>query len=182
MPVAKITKKQYDPILSLNQILPKILQTPSGLALLEIQGSINIGNKTLSSAGGLGLGNVEGEDEDSEMKNTLDDENEEDQSYDQMHHIGEFDFSDVEAGGSEVTLRIGRFQRLRGKLVKLKFPLAVLRVDPNEDSAAAATQESLAEKRATIGENRDAIVEIPILDIIYHKIHFSTRPEPIVYG
>lgn len=179
MPVAILSKKKHDPNQSIEGLLPKVLQTPSGLALLEIQGSINIGKRTLSSVGGLGLENVE--DEDSESENNPDDEADMNNDSDEgIHHIGEFDFSGLEAGGSEVTLRIGRYQRLRGKLIKLKYPLAVLRVDPKEDPTV--TQESIEEKRNAIGDSRDAIVEVPILDIIYHKILFSTRPEPIVYG
>lgn len=178
MPVAILKKKQHDPAKNIEHILPRILQTPSGLALLEIQGSIHVGNKMLASIGGLGLESVENEDID--MENKSEHEHQVEDEENGMDHIGEFDFSDIEAGGSQVTLRIGQFQRLRGKLVKLKSPLAVLRIDPKDDSTT--TQESLDEKRRSIGQNKDAIVEIPVLDIIYQKILFSTRPEPIVYG
>lgn len=186
MPVARFNKKTYKEDHALESVLPKILKTPSGLALLEIQGTITVGKRKLTSEGGFGLENED--EEDADMTDGEDSNNINQDVYEAVPHIGEFDFSDIESGGSEVVLRIGKFQRLRGKLTKLKMPLAVLRMDPKDSSEEVdeikppPTQDLLDATRRTIVNDRDAVVEVPILDIIYYKILFSTRPEPIVYG
>lgn len=177
MPLANLKKQTYSPEKTKESVLPKVLQTPSGLALLEIQGTIHIGKRQLTSSGGLGL-----ETQDDEVKE--DDDEDMSDGDDEIEEVGKFDFSDLEKGGSEVVLQIGKFQRLRGKLIKLKMPLAVLRIDPvtSESDEPPVTQEAKEQSYHSIANDRDAEVEVPILDIVYHKILFATRPEPIVYG
>lgn len=176
MPTADIKKISYGADACTTSVLPKVLQTPSGLALLDLQGIINIGKHKLTSSGGFELESAE------EIENQEDDARESLA----MSHVGDFDFSDVENGGSEVVLKIGKFQRLRGKITKLKMPLAVLRMDPPKDAAAPGEEVPGSQRtddlRHEIANDRNAGVEVPIVDIIYHKIVFSTRPEPIVYS
>lgn len=177
MPLANLKKQTYSPDKTKESALPKVLHTPSGLALLEIQGTIHIGKRQLTSSGGLGL-----DTQDDEVKE--DDDEDMSDGDDDIEEVGKFDFSDLEKGGSEVVLQIGKFQRLRGKLVKLKMPLAMLRIDPGSGESVVeppGTQEAKEQRFHSIANDCDAEVEVPILDIVYYKILFATRPEPIVY-
>lgn len=115
--------------------LPQLLQTPGGLAILEIQGSINLPAASPSSP-------------------TI--------------PIGRLVFPDYTAGGSpenkswmkRVHLYVGQHQRLTGEVKKLPNPVAVIR---KRDSGEAIAD----------GE------ELEIAEIIYFKIIFSSRPEPV---
>lgn len=179
MPTANLSKVAYPPERCLTTPLPQLLQTPSGLALIEIQGTIIIGKHKLTSSGGFELENA---GNDAEGDDSMDVDGEDDTI--SMAHLGEFDFSDIENGGTEVVLKLGKFQRLRGKVVKLKAPLAVLRVDPPSllaQGGQVPSSQSLEEERQQIANDRNAGMEVPIVDIIYHKVLFSSRPEPIVY-
>ncbi|CAF9936574.1 hypothetical protein IMSHALPRED_010813 [Imshaugia aleurites] len=115
--------------------LPKVLQTPGGLAILEIQGSINLPAASPSSP-------------------TI--------------SIGRLVFPDYTADGSpenkswmnKVHLYVGQHQRLTGEVKKLPNPVAVIR---KRDSG-----EAIAE-----GD------ELEIAEIVYFKVIFSSRPEPV---
>lgn len=177
--------------------LPSVLKTPSGLALLEIQGSIYVGSRPLIDFGhGLGLLQETQQDEDNEEedKNYLHFDN----STVELQKLGRFDFSNLEKGGNEVLLYIGDHQRLRGKIVQLKTPLAVLQMNPHQNcdghSMGQDNDVNMAppSSNVSIDSTRDnyhrqvaydekANVEIPILEIIRHKLVFATRPEPVVY-
>lgn len=154
MPLAIIESNTQRPKRNENVELPNILKTPSGLVLIEIQGSIHIGNRTLSSAVGLGLQNENEYDINIQPSSTSD----------ETDLIGKFDFSDLEKGGNSVTLVVDQHQRLRGKLEKLKKPLAILRIDEQNGEGTAKSP-----------------VMIPVVDIVSQKLIFSSRPEPIVY-
>lgn len=63
-----------------------------------------------------------------------------------------------------VHLYLGRHQRLTGEVKKLSSPLAVIRrknVGPFIDPSASGTE------------------ELEIAEIIYYKVLFSSRPEPV---
>lgn len=85
--------------------LPELLQTPSGLALLELQGSINLPAAEDDSPASLSSGIV----------------------------VGRLDFPDYDpnAEGSawmrRVHMYIGQHQRLTGEVKKLPRPIAVVR-------------------------------------------------------
>ncbi|KAL9067599.1 MAG: hypothetical protein Q9161_006788 [Pseudevernia consocians] len=115
--------------------LPQLLQTPGGLAILEIQGSINLPTASSSSP-------------------TI--------------SIGRLVFLDYITGGSpedkswmkRVHLYIGQHQRLTGEVKKLPNPVAVIR---KRESGEAITE----------GD------ELEIAEIVYFKVIFSSRPEPV---
>lgn len=127
-------------------MVPSILKTPTGLLLIEVQGTLHIGQKALVSSGSLGL---DANETVSKASHDL---------------IGVFDFSELEKGGKEIVLNVDRHQRLRGKVVKLKDPIAIVRTDAVSDST-----------------NPDEAPEIPIIDIVEFKAVFSNMPEPVVY-
>ena len=115
--------------------LPSLLQTPAGLAILEIQGSINLPAASPSAT---------------------------------TVSIGRLIFPDYSASNSSedtswmrrVHLYVGQYQRLTGEVKKLPNPVAVVR---KRDS------------RETTSEGN----ELEIAEIVYFKLIFSSRPEPV---
>lgn len=115
--------------------LPQLLQTPSGLAILEIQGSINLPAASPSSP---------------------------------SISIGRLVFPDYTAGGSpeneswmkRVHLYVGQHQRLTGEVKKLPNPVAVIRKRDSGETTAEGD-------------------ELEIAEIVYYKVIFSSRPEPV---
>lgn len=127
--------------------LPNLLQTPSGLAILEIQGSIN--TPPLSSA-----------DLPSDPSACV------------ATRVGRLVFPHYASGNpgqgwmKTVHLYIGRHQRLTGEVKKLANPLAVIRrrdVARQEDAGRADGH----------GD------ELEIVDLVYYKLLFSSRPQPV---
>lgn len=143
MPIVHVKLQDRPKSLDIDEKLPEILRTPSGTVLLEIQGVINVGETPLVRTE-LDLGSLETESTHEEIP------------------IGAIDLSQVTEAGSPVILEMGKSQLLRGKVVKLGVPLAILEV-------SAATDTS---------DNSEA--EVPVLDVITHKAVFSARPEPVV--
>ena len=118
-----------------NNPLPSVLQTPAGLAILEIQGSINLPAASPSAA-------------------TI--------------SIGRLVFPDYSASKSSddmnwmkrVHLYVGQHQRLTGEVKKLPNPVAVMR---KRDSREVTSEGN----------------ELEIAEIVYFKLIFSSRPEPV---
>lgn len=111
--------------------LPELLQTPAGLAILEIQGTINLPPASPSAL---------------------------------TTPVGRLVFPDHTANSADkswmkrVHLYVGQHQRLTGEVKKLPNPVAVIR------------------KRDTgPGEGE----ELEIAEVVYYKIVFSSRPEPV---
>ena len=115
--------------------LPEVLRTPAGTVLLEIQGQINVGPtpllRTELDAPGTAAALAEAS----------------------PALIGDVDLARVDEQGAPVTLAV-ESQLLRGSVVKLAAPLAVLDVSAGEAP------------------------EVPVVDVITHKLVFSKRPEP----
>ena len=135
MPIVPLHLKPQNPVKPAVNPLPQLLQTPTGLAILEIQGTINLPpaapNSTLTSIGRL------------VFPDHSPDAPESDRSWMKRVH-----------------LYVGQHQRLTGEVKKLPNPVAVIR------------------KRDT--SSRDAVPEqLEILEIVYWKIIFSNRPEPV---
>ena len=126
--------------------LPQLLQTPSGLAILELQGTINI-----------------------PLANEDDTRNAD--SSTSATAVGSVAFPDYQPDdptGStswmkRVHLYIGRHQRLTGEVKKLSSPLAIIRRKPRSENAPLPHENE----------------ELEIAEIIYYKMLFSTRPEPV---
>ena len=125
--------------------LPRLLQTPSGLAILELQGTINV-------------------------PESIDTANDEQTASDTVHPVGRLSFPDYskddppdnKAWMKRVYLHVGRYQRMTGEVRKLNNPLALIR---RRDTAG--TTESTNAK------------ELEIAEIVFYKIVFSSRPEPV---
>ncbi|EME49047.1 hypothetical protein DOTSEDRAFT_49381 [Dothistroma septosporum NZE10] len=118
--------------------LPAVLQTPSGLAMVELQGSVLVENAGAGEE--LQLGNlVFPPAEDDEDNN------------------GDWD-------GKRVFLFVGKHQRMAGEVKKLTKPVAVLRRRPVAADANPSTP---------------GAEEVEIAEVIYRKILFAQRPEPV---
>ena len=145
--------------------LPSLLQTPSGLAILEIQGTFNFPTSTTNSDNDTDMDahddfpGGEGENTKTKIIET------------ELGRIMFPDYSDLMDPDStkwmkRVYLYAGRYQRMSGEVKKLAKPLAVVRrrectpLKKNED--------------ATEGGD-----ELEIVEIIKYKIIFASRPEPV---
>ena len=128
--------------------LPQLLQTPSGLAILELQGTINIplsneekapDSEALSSSTAVGRLVFPNYDPD--------------------------DVTESTAWMKCVHLYVGQHQRLTGEVRKLASPLAVVRRRETSDPDS--------------GETPNESEQLEIAEIIYYKVLFSSRPEPM---
>ncbi|KAK5404656.1 hypothetical protein LTR06_009377 [Exophiala xenobiotica] len=134
---------------SLSNPLPSLLQTPSGLAILEIQGTIHAPS-------------LQSEEQISETQTTT---------------IGRLEFplynSTEPAAGKwmkKVYLYVGKHQRLTGEIKKLAKPLAIIRKcdgndQPNGTDATDATSATCE--------------DLEVVEIVKYKLLFSGRPEPV---
>jgi chromosome transmission fidelity protein 8 len=140
--------------------LPELLCTPSGLAILEIQGTINLPQRDLD--GNTSTLHVDG-------NGTL-----------QGTSIGHLVFPDYHPSTKEpnstawmkrVYLYVGKHQRLTGEVKKLPKAIAVLRKRRKED---------VGENGLTpVQSGEDEANELEIVEIVKWKILFSQRPEPV---
>lgn len=165
-----------DPAAQPSNALPRLLHTPSGIALVEIQGTIHFPANPPSSSD-LEL------DSDAAATTT---------------EVGrlEFPLYKVSASGSDrhdggdggaeegiwmkkVYMYVGKYQRLVGEVKKLPKALVVI---------AKSTDQSESE---TVGEEMDTdgvlqapsqVTTLDVLDVIRYKIIFSGRPEPVGEG
>ncbi|CAK7210425.1 hypothetical protein SCUCBS95973_000779 [Sporothrix curviconia] len=129
--------------------LPTLLQTPAGLALLELQGTINLPEAPLSDDDDGGGSDGDNITDAAKPSFTV--------------PIGRLQFPDYDpATGAESTgwmrrvhLYIGQHQRLTGEVKKLPRPLAVVR--------RKGTNEA----------------DLEVVEVIHYKLLFSQRPEPM---
>ncbi len=129
--------------------LPQLLQTPSGLAIVEIQGTLNVPHLQTSSDGDVDM--------------TMDN---------QQVDVGRLVFPDYSPDTplddtkwtKQVYLYVGMHQRLTGEVKKLPDPIAVV---SRKTTAEAGTN------------NATEVEELEILEIVRWKIIFSHRPEPV---
>lgn len=129
--------------------LPQLLHTPAGLALLELQGTINMPGQNLEN------GAVNGTADDSGTT------------------IGRLTFPDyntltADAGSTawmkRVYLYVGQHQRLHGEVKKLPKAIAIIRRRQSEEGSA---------------NDKEMPEELEIMVIVKYKILFSHRPEPV---
>ncbi|PBP21995.1 sister chromatid cohesion protein Ctf8 [Diplocarpon rosae] len=134
--------------------LPQLLQTPSGLALLEMQGTINLPSQddqdsiaTESQTGAI-------------TKETP---------------IGRLIFPDYDpekpgnmAWMKRVYLYVGKHQRLTGEIKKLPKALAVIRKRLGKE-----------EHMMELDGEEERTEELEVVEIVKYKILFSIRPEPV---
>lgn len=141
--------------------LPQLLHTPSGLALLELQGTIN-------------LPPVD--------ENNLD-TSEESGGYEQQTPIGRLIFPDYHpeapdanstAWMKRVYLYVGKHQRLTGEVKKLPKAIAVIRKRSTGNGGVLSIDTDMSPEN---GEG--PADELEVVEIIKWKILFPTRPEPV---
>ncbi|KAK3344392.1 chromosome transmission fidelity protein 8 [Lasiosphaeria hispida] len=129
--------------------LPPLLQTPSGLALLELQGIFNLPSP--------------------DPETLLNGDNDKDQP---QIFIGRVTFPDYRADALDpsstiwmkrVFMHVGEHQRLLGEVKKLPKPVAVVR------------RRTVGEG----GEEDEAAEELEVVEVVKFKVVFSQRPEPV---
>ncbi|KKZ67978.1 hypothetical protein EMCG_06319 [[Emmonsia] crescens] len=174
-----------------NNPLPQLLQTPSGLAILELQGTVNLPDPSAAND-----------------PHTLDMDLE---SSGLAHSLTQYqtpigrlifpDYNDAMDNNpsdhswmKRVYLYVGRHQRLTGEVKKLPRPLAAIqRIDGmHHENGAGGMEEAKAkakmraeemlEDEGMEDEERDICDELEIVDVIRYKIIFSSRPEPVTSG
>jgi chromosome transmission fidelity protein 8 len=139
-----------NPPVSHSNPLPTIIQTPAGLALIEIQGTIHAPFPTPSS--------------DSATSETTE------------TSVGRLEFPLYTSGGEDddgkwmkkVYMYVGKHQRLTGEVKKLPKAMAVLR--KREGSGDVVMEDA---------DQDEAGKELEIAEIIKWKILFAGRPEPV---
>ncbi|KAI9049707.1 hypothetical protein LZ554_005860 [Drepanopeziza brunnea f. sp. 'monogermtubi'] len=140
--------------------LPQLLQTPSGLALLEMQGTINLPSQ---------------DDEDSIIATDS-----QAGVASQETPIGRLVFPDWDPEKATETkwmkrvyLYVGKHQRLTGEVKKLPKALAVIR----KRKGAEMAQEEMDLDQG--GEGGERTEHLEVVEILKYKILFSIRPEPV---
>ncbi|KAK4212210.1 chromosome transmission fidelity protein [Rhypophila decipiens] len=134
--------------------LPGLIQTPSGLAVLELQGAFNIPDDTAP------------------------DSSDQEKTGGQKTELGTISFPDYnpENGSSDtawmkkVYLFIGKHQRLAGEVKKLNSPLGIIR---RRRSKGKDDEEIVKE---IDGEDDN---DLEIVELVRYKIVFAQRPEPV---
>jgi chromosome transmission fidelity protein 8 len=129
--------------------LPQLLHTPSGLALLEVQGTIHYPTPTPTCSNpSTQVGKL----------------------VFPHYNPGINDPTDTK-WMKRVYMYIGKGQRMTGECRKLGKPIAVMR---KRDRVAGDVDMGGVEGAATKGEEE----ELEILEVVRYKIVFSARPEP----
>jgi chromosome transmission fidelity protein 8 len=156
--------------------LPQLLQTPSGLAILELQGTINL--PPLVGDDADWINSDSNRDDDSTFETP----------------IGKLMFPDYSPLNPDDTkwmkriyLYIGKYQRMTGEVKKLAKPLAAIQrrqgrreFGLSRDQSVQVMEESDNGDQGLKGESSESdIDELDIVEIIKFKIIFSSRPEPV---
>ena len=153
-PTVKLHPQPSNPDAAVDNPLPQLIQTPSGLAILELQGTINLPQTDPEAA--------EGEDT-------------------QEVSIGKISFPDYHPDIQDpastswmkrVHLYVGHHQRLTGEVKKLPKALAVVR-RRSPDGAGGEDVDMSSE---------DSKDELEVVEIVKYKLVFSHRPEPVSTG
>lgn len=126
--------------------LPRLLHTPSGLAILELQGTINLPTSSLSLS------------DDTPSNDTSTSTTVGKLVFPDYHPESPAFSEDDTSWMKRVHLYVGRYQRLTGEVKKLGKPLAIIG------------------KRAGVSGD---VEELEIREVVYWKILFSSRPEPV---
>ncbi|KAE8450845.1 hypothetical protein EG329_005758 [Mollisiaceae sp. DMI_Dod_QoI] len=146
------------PLKNTQNPLPQLLQTPSGLALLELQGTINLPVR----------------DDEDILSATANDSD-----LPRETPIGRLVFPDYDpqdasstAWMKRVYMYVGKHQRLTGEVKKLPKAIAIIRKRKNvsADNMDADMDGEEEEEHAH---------ELEVVEIVKYKILFSTRPEPV---
>lgn len=140
-----------------NNPLPPLLHTPAGLALLELQGTINLppddDGDGVTAPSPVGIGRVDFPDYDP--------------------HGLTFDPAST-AWMRRAYLYVGQHQRLTGEVRKLPRAVGVVRRRPRRGSGEG--------EGAGGDQGGEEVEELEVLEIVKYKIVFSSRPEPVGSG
>ena len=133
MPTVPLHLTPTAPIIPPSNPLPQLLETPTGLAILEIQGTVNLPSPDPSTKT-TPIGRLVFPDyfENSPLNGT--------------------------AWMKRVHLYVGQHQRLTGEVKKLPNPIAVIRKREHHQTESE---------------------ELEIVEVVYWKVIFSSRPEPV---
>ncbi|RMZ71026.1 chromosome transmission fidelity 8 [Pyrenophora seminiperda CCB06] len=132
--------------------LPELLHTPSGLALLEVQGTIHFPTPT-SSSSSTQIGKLVFPYYNPEIN----------------------DPSDTK-WMKRVYMYVGKGQRMTGECKKLPKPIGIMRKRRRADGANVEMGGTEGDDDQG---NRDREEELEIVEVVRYKIIFSSRPEPI---
>lgn len=141
--------------------LPTILQTPAGLAILELQGTINIPSLAEDTDDNNTNGTPPLPDGDNTVVETP---------------IGKVMFPDYIKGAESNTtkwmkrvyLYIGRYQRMAGEVKQLTNPIAII-----QKRQSSGDEMMDVEAREADGDG------LEVVDIVRYKLLFKSRPEPV---
>ncbi|EUC50505.1 hypothetical protein COCMIDRAFT_81967 [Bipolaris oryzae ATCC 44560] len=131
--------------------LPQILHTPSGLALLEIQGTVHFPAPT-SSQPSTQIGKLVF-----------------------PHYNPDINDPSDTKWMKRVYMYIGKGQRMTGECKKLPNPIAVLRKRVREGGEDVDMGGTEAEGEGNGGKEE----ELEIVEVVRYRVVFSARPEPI---
>ncbi|WEW60837.1 hypothetical protein PRK78_006325 [Emydomyces testavorans] len=157
--------------------LPTLLKTPSGLAILELQGTINLPSNASQEQHSPGSDDTESKVQPEPRFQTP---------------VGrlvfpDYDYSNPPSSGSSwmkrVYLYVGRHQRLTGEVKKLPKPLAIIQrrqndegiVGNGEGTAGLGSRDTTTQLDGEHGPEE----ELEVAEIVRYKILFSSRPEPV---
>ncbi|KAK2735208.1 hypothetical protein FQN57_001313 [Myotisia sp. PD_48] len=140
--------------------LPGLLQTPSGLAVLELQGTINLPATDPDTHKNITI-------IDSDVKTEI--------------PLGRLIFAEHDSRDpnnlgwmKRVYLNIGHHQRLSGEVKKLSKPYAIIK---RPEGRYGNT--TLGSTKPDINREQLANDQLKIVGIVKYKILFSSRPEPV---
>lgn len=131
--------------------LPHLLQLPSGLALLELQGTINLPDQIIQEdeavpiTGETTIGRLVFPGYDPQDKSST-------------------------AWMKPIYMYVGKHQRLTGEVKKLPKAIAVIRKKARVSDAGAMDVDH---------DGGEPTEDLEIVEIVKHKIIFSSRPEPV---
>lgn len=147
----------------LDNPLPQLLQTPSGLAILEIQGTINLPSSSSTDEQDEPAPTPTNDDPATPTTTTFE------------TPLGKLMFPDYSPQTTtdddtswmkRVYLYVGKYQRMTGEVKKLGQPVAVVQ-----------RRQDLPENGGDVGGCETE--ELEILDVVKYKMIFKNRPEPV---
>ncbi|KAK7921407.1 chromosome transmission fidelity protein 8 [Apiospora marii] len=143
--------------------LPPLIQTPSGLALLELQGTINLPHHA-------------GAEDDDDNNNAPE------------IPIGRIWFPDYNPNALDpsstawmkrVHMYVGQHQRMTGEVKKLPRAIAVIRKRSAGVAAGDTEMTGDLASKPTATADDSSTEDLEIVEIIKYKLVFSSRPEPV---
>lgn len=154
--------------------LPTLLRTPSGLALLELQGTVNFPSYTTDTT--TNTSTEVNTDDNSTYSSPSDDTP---QQSAPKNQIGRLIFPDYDPSSTDtawmrrVYMYVGEHQRLMGEVKKLPMPIAVVR----RRVADGGIRERGGDGMEIDGEEREEGLEV--VEVVKYKLVFTQRPEPV---